>query len=207
MARYTEAVCRLCRREKQKLFLKGEKCYVNCTLDKRGYPPGQHGQRRGKVSTFGIQLREKQKVKRLYGVMERQFRRYFKIADRYRGVTGTVLLQLLERRLDNVLYRIGLAPSRHSARQMVVHGNVLVNGKKIDRPSYRTNVGDEITVIPKLKQANVVQSAVASSETRGRLPWISFNPDTLTGRIVNIPERDQIPVDVKEQLIVELYSK
>lgn len=207
MARYTQAVCRLCRREQQKLFLKGEKCYSKCIFEKHSSPPGMHGQRRGKISTFGLQLREKQKAKRMYGILERQFRRYFKRAERYRGVTGTVLLQLLERRLDNVLYRMGLGPSRGAARQMIVHGHVLVNGKRVDRPSYTIDVGEEITVDEKLKKNVVVQAAVSSGTTRGKVAWLEFDPVTLQGSILSIPEREDIPVDIKEQLIVELYSK
>lgn len=208
MARYHDAVCRLCRRERTKLYLKGERCQgPKCAVERQNYPPGQHGQNRRKLSTYGLQLREKQKAKRIYGVLERQFRRYFEIAERYRDVTGTVLLQLLERRLDSVLYRMGVTSSRSAARQLIRHGHVRVNGKKVDIPSYLVKVGNEVTVTENARSNPHVQAALALTERRGRVPWLDFSPETFMGRVTAIPKREDIPVDIKEQLIVELYSK
>lgn len=208
MGRYNESVCRLCRREGVKLFIKGERCYSSkCAFERRSYAPGQHGAVRKKLSTYGIQLREKQKVKRIYGVMERQFRRYFEIADRYRGATGTVLLQLLERRLDNIVYRLGFASSRRHARQLIAHGHARVDGKKVDIPSYLVKPGQEITINGKMLDNLYVQRALKIAETRGRPSWLEFDPDKAIGKIVRIPERSEIPIDVNEQHIVELYSK
>ena len=204
MARYSGPVCRLCRREGMKLFLKGERCYTEkCAIEKRNFPPGQHGKaRRQKIAGYGIQLREKQKVKRIYGVLEDQFRRYFEAADRQRGITGETLLQLLERRLDNVVYRLGLATSRAQARQLVRHGHFLVNGKKVDIPSYSMKAGDTVAV-----RASNPAIAHAIEEVKGRgIPgWLTF--DGQTGKVVSLPTREQINLPVQEQLIVELYSK
>lgn len=209
MARYTQAVCRLCRREGRKLHLKGLRCESpKCAINKRNFPPGQHGlSRRPRDSAYRVQLREKQKAKRIYGVLERQFRRYFTIADRYRGVTGTNLMQLLERRLDNIVYRLGLAPSRSAARQLVCHGNVHINGKKVDIPSYLVKVGQEVTIKEKLREHPMIKQALENIERVGRLGWLEFSTDSLVGKMVSIPSREEIPTELEEQLIVELYSK
>lgn len=208
MGRFGESVCRLCRREGMKLFLKGERCYSSkCAFERRSYAPGQHGSSRKKLSTYGLQLREKQKVKRIYGVMERQFRRYFEIAERFRSATGTVLLQLLERRLDNVMYRSGFASSRRQARQLVTHGNVLVNGRKVDVPSFLVKPGHEVSVKPAFLDNVYVQRSLKLADTRGRVPWVEYDSDKSAAKFVRIPERDEIPFEVNEQLIVELFSK
>ena len=208
MGRYTGPACRLCRREGLKLYLKGEKCYAaSCAIEKRNYPPGQHSRSRGKTSTYRLQLREKQKIKRIYGIMERQFRRYFSIANKFRGVTGTILLQLLERRLDNVVYRLGFASSRHQARQLVRHGNILVDGKKNNIPSYLLRQGQTVSVVEPLRENVFVRNALEMTQVRGRMPWIEFNLNSWTGKFSYIPTREEIPLDVKEQLVVELYKK
>lgn len=209
MARYTDAKCRLCRRQGEKLFLKGTRCHSSkCAIDRRNFPPGQHGQNRTKLSTYGQQLREKQKAKRIYGILERQFRRYFAIADRFRGVTGTVLLQLLEQRLDNVVYRLGIGASRAQARQLVRHGHLLVDGRKVDIPSFRVRPGQTITVREESRTNKVVTQNLEDAEARGsRMEWMDWNPESFTGRLLAVPSREQIPVTVKEQFIVELYSK
>jgi small subunit ribosomal protein S4 len=209
MARYIGPVCRLCRREGMKLFLKGERCYTEkCAIEKRNLPPGQHGKlRKAKLVGYGLQLREKQKVKRIYGVLENQFRRYFEAAERQRGITGETLLQLLERRLDNVIYRLGLATSRAQARQLVRHGHFLVNGRKVDVPSYSVRVGDEIGVRSGSTQNTVIQHAIEEVKGRGIPEWLAFDTDKLAGRIASLPTREQINLPVQEQLIVELYSK
>ena len=209
MARYIGPVCRLCRREGMKLFLKGERCYTEkCAIEKRNVPPGQHGRsRRAKVAGYGIQLREKQKVKRTYGVLENQFRRYFEAADRQKGITGQLLLQSLERRLDNVIYRVGFATSRAQARQLVRHGHFLVNGKKVDIPSYAVRQGDTIAV----RQGSVENASIkhAMEEVKGRgIPeWLTLEVSGQSARISSLPTREQINLPVQEQLIVELYSK
>ena len=209
MARYTAAVCRLCRREGMKLFLKGERCYTEkCAIEKRNVPPGQHGRsRKAKMVGYGVQLREKQKVKRIYGVLEDQFRGYFEEAERTRGITGVPLLQLLERRLDNVVYRLGLSTSRPQARQLVRHGHFLVNGKKVDIPSYSVREGDVITVLGRTQKNPTIEHAMEEVKGRGIPAWLSFDPNAISGRIVSIPTREQINLPVQEQLIVELYSK
>ena len=209
MARYRGAVCRLCRREGKKLFLKGERCFgAKCAIERRNVPPGQHGQTRKKMSTYGVQLREKQRAKRIYGILERQFRRYFATADAYRGVTGTVLLQLLERRLDNVVYRIGYMASRKSARQFVRHNHVLVNGHRVNIPSYQVRPGDVIAITPKSREMQPVQESMAQIERRGRKPWLEFIPEDFSARFVSVPAREDLDdIDVREQLIIELYSK
>ncbi len=208
MARYINANCRLCRREHQKLFLKGTKCYTDkCPFDKRGYAPGQHGQvRRTKVSEYGIQLREKQKVRRIYGILEAQFRNYFELALKQTGRTGESLVKLLERRLDNVVFRLGFAPSRKAARQLVLHGHFIVNGKRVDVPSYLVKAGDVISVHAKSRKLEVIHSAVKRTKD-GLFPWLSLDKANLTGTFLNIPERAVIPLAANEQLIVELYSK
>jgi small subunit ribosomal protein S4 len=209
MARYNGPVCRLCRREGMKLFLKGERCYTEkCAIEKRNLPPGQHGKaRKAKMVGYGIQLREKQKVKRIYGVLENQFRRYFEAADRQRGVTGVTLLQSLETRLDNVVYRLGLATSRPQARQLVRHGHFLINGKKVDIPSYAVRAGDEVKVRPSSLKNASIQHAIEEVKGRGIPEWLQLDGERAGGRIVAVPTREQINLPVQEQLIVELYSK
>jgi small subunit ribosomal protein S4 len=209
MARYIGPVCRLCRREGMKLFLKGERCYTDkCAIEKRNVPPGQHGRaRKAKMAGYGIQLREKQKVKRTYGVLESQFRRYFEAADRQKGVTGELLLQMLERRLDNVVYRLGFATSRAQARQLVRHGHFLVNGKKVDIPSFAVRSGDQIAIRSGSAQNPAIQHAMEEVKGRGIPEWLNFDPASLAGRISQLPTREQINLPVQEQLIVELYSK
>jgi small subunit ribosomal protein S4 len=207
MARYTGAVCRLCRREGMKLFLKGERCYTEkCAIEKRNFPPGQHGKtRKQKLAGYGVQLREKQKVKRIYGVLEDQFRRYFEAADRTRGITGETLLQLLERRFDNVIYRLGLATSRPQARQLVRHGHFQVNGKKVDIPSYSLRAGDVVTIKGTSAKNATIVHAMEEVKGRGVPGWLTFDGET--GKIMSLPTREQINLPVQEQLIVELYSK
>jgi small subunit ribosomal protein S4 len=209
MARYIGPVCRLCRREGMKLFLKGERCYTDkCAIEKRNVPPGQHGRsRKAKMVGYGVQLREKQKVKRTYGVLENQFRRYFEAADRQKGVTGELLLQFLERRLDNVIYRLGFATSRAQARQLVRHGHFLVNGKKVDIPSYSVRSGDTIAVRSGSAENPTIQHAMEEVKGRGIPEWLLFDSATTSGRISSLPTREQINLPVQEQLIVELYSK
>jgi small subunit ribosomal protein S4 len=208
MARYIDANCKLCRRENEKLFLKGSRCLSEkCSFEKRGYAPGQHGQNiRRKVSEFGLQLREKQKVRRIYGVLERQFRTYFAEADRKKGITGENLLQMLECRLDNLIYRLGFAPSRKAARQLVRHRHFLVNDTIVDIPSYQVRVHDIIKVKEKSKSLDVIHLAL--KETRGEaIPWLRLNKAGLEGELLEIPKREDIPTPAQEQLIVELYSK
>ena len=211
MARYAGPVCRLCRREGMKLFLKGERCYAEkCAIEKRNVPPGsQQGRRRrpSKVMGYGLQLREKQKVKRTYGVLESQFRRYFAEAERQRGSTGETLLQLLERRLDNVVYRLGLATSRPQARQLVRHGHLYVNGKRADVPSYSLKEGDAVSVRERSNKKASILYAMEEVKGRGIPGWLQFDASAMTGRIASLPTREQINLPVQEQLIVELYSK
>ena len=209
MARYIGPVCRLCRREGMKLFLKGERCYTDkCAIEKRNVPPGQHGRaRKAKMAGYGVQLREKQKVKRTYGVLESQFRRYFEAADRQKGVTGELLLQLLERRLDNVIYRLGFATSRAQARQLVRHGHFVVNGHKVDIPSYSVRSGDTIGVRSTSAQNPTIQHAMEEVKGRGIPEWLTIDSGAMAGRISQLPTREQINLPVQEQLIVELYSK
>lgn len=207
MARYTGSVCRLCRREQAKLFLKGERCYsAKCAMNRHSAPPGQHGQGRRKPSNYGIQLREKQKARRAYGVLESQFRKYFEIAERKKGITGENLLQLLERRLDNVVYRLGLGVSRAQARQMVLHGHIRVNGKKVDIASYLTDVGDVITVRER-SQSNDRLKELRETADKPMPKWLEFDANNLTGKIVALPQRDDIDLTIEEHLIVELYSR
>jgi len=192
-----------------KLFLKGERCYTDkCAIEKRNVPPGQHGRaRKAKMAGYGVQLREKQKVKRTYGVLESQFRRYFEAADRQKGVTGELLLQMLERRLDNVVYRLGFATSRAQARQLVRHGHFLVNGKKVDIPSFAVRSGDSIAIRSGSAQNPTIQHAMEEVKGRGIPEWLNFDSAALAGRISQLPTREQINLPVQEQLIVELYSK
>ncbi|MBP7867586.1 MAG: 30S ribosomal protein S4 [Acidobacteria bacterium] len=209
MARYNESVCRLCRREGIKLFLKGDRCFKDsCAVNRRPYPPGEQGrQRRSKIMGYGLQLREKQKVKRIYGVLERQFRKYFKEADRLKGITGANLLILLESRLDNVIYKIGFAASRAQARQFVRHGKILVNGRCVDIPSFQVSKGDEITVKEGFRKNAFLFANVEIAGSRGIPGWLSMDKDTLKGRVLELPRREDVNLDVNEQLIVELYSK
>ena len=209
MARYTNAVCKLCRREKEKLFLKGSRCYTEkCAIERRGYPPGQHGQMmRRKTSDYGLQLREKQKVRRVYGILERQFHNYYMKAAKSKGVTGESLLAMLERRLDNFVYRLGFAPSRASARQLVRHRHFSVNGRIVDIPSYLVSPGDIIKVRDKSKNLDVIHVALKDADRSADIPWLRINKAALEGELLEIPKRADIPVVVSEQLIVELYSK
>ncbi|MBP1604476.1 MAG: rpsD [Acidobacteria bacterium] len=209
MARYIGPVCRLCRREGMKLFIKGERCYTEkCAIEKRNVPPGQHARaRRAKLAGYGLQLREKQKVKRIYGVLENQFRRYFEVAERQRGITGETLLQLLERRLDNVVYRLGFATSRAQGRQLVRHGHFMVNGRKVDIPSYSVKANDVISVRSASTKVPAIAHAMDEVKGRGIPEWLNLDPEKLAGRIVSLPTREQINLPVQEQLIVELYSK
>lgn len=207
MARYTDAVCRLCRREGIKLYLKGDRCYTDkCAVSKRAYAPGQHGTSRRKLSNYGLQLREKQKAKRFYGVLESQFRKYFEIADKESGITGENLLRLLESRLDNVVYRLGFASSRAEARQLVVHGHFRINGKKVDIPSYLINPGEVISVAEKSRSSNKFKSL--AENFKGDVPnWLTVDIDKLEGTVVSLPSREDVDLPIAENLIVELYSK
>jgi len=208
LARYTDSVCRLCRRENLKLFLKGERCYTDkCAIERRNYPPGQHGQGRPKFSEYSIQLREKQKVKRIYGLLEKQFRRTFAEANRTRGITGETLLTLLERRLDNVAYRLGFASSRAEARTLVRHGHLLVNGRKTNIPSYTVRAGDVISVKEQSRQLGRVVSAMDGVQRRGVPDWAELDREAISGRIKTLPSRGDITMPINEKLIVELYSK
>ena len=208
MARYTGPRCRLCRREGSKLFLKGDRCYSEkCAFERRSYAPGQHGKARIKVSDYGLRLREKQRVRRIYGVKESQFRRYFSMADRQKGVTGTNLLVLLERRLDNVVYRLGFADSRSQARQLVKHGHFLVNGKRVDIPSYLVKVGDVIEVREKSKDIPPIVQAIEAVARRGVPDWLELDSDAKKGTVKAMPERSHITMPIQEHYIVEFYSK
>ena len=198
----------MCRREKDKLYLKGDRCYSDkCAVIRHAYPPGEHGQGRQKFSEFGQQLREKQKARRIYGVMERQFRRYFKEADRRKGVTGEILLQILESRLDTVVYRMGLARSRAEARQLINHGHFEVNGRKVDIPSYLTRVGDIVAVREHRKSKPVFKQIIADREQQGVVDWLEVDHEKLEGKVTRVPQRDEIDVPVTEHFIVELYSR
>ena len=207
MARYTESKCRLCRREGAKLFLKGDKCYKqSCPFEKRPVAPGQHGASRKKVSEYGLQLREKQKTKRIYGVLEGQFRQYYVKADKMKGVTGENMLSLLERRLDNVVFRMGIAASRTQARQIVTHGHFTVNGRNVNIPSYSVKAGDVIAVKENSRDNKFF--AEIKQMQKGTMPkWVDFNPDTLEGKVIALPVREDIDAQIAEHMIVELYSK
>jgi len=209
MARYINAVCRLCRRQGEKLFLKGTKCFTEkCPITKRAYAPGQHGQgRKQKLSNYGVQLKEKQKVKRMYGVLERQFRRYFHMASKTKGVTGKVLLQLLERRLDNVVFRMGLGLSRSQARQIVRHNQIAVNGQRVNIPSYLVDKDDLVQVKTKEKALKKIKEILEVSKDRTVPEWLAFNRQDLSAKVVRLPEKVDIQQTIQEQLIVELYSK
>ena len=208
MARYTDSVCRLCRREGIKLYLKGSRCETaKCAIEKRAYPPGQHGQGRKKFSEYGTQLREKQKVKRIYGVLEKQFRNYFFAADKKKGITGENLLQKLELRMDNVIYRMGLASSRSTARQLVGHGHFTVNGKKMNIPSYALGQGDTIALNPNKIKKIPVKNAIENIKGKTLPDWLSFDTDSKQGIIQALPTREHVAMPIEEQLIVELYSR
>ncbi len=208
MARYSGSVCRLCRRENLKLFLKGERCYTDkCAIERRNYPPGQHGQARPKFSAYSIQLREKQKVKRMYGLLENQFRRTFDLAARVKGITGEALLVLLERRLDNVTYRLGFACSRADARMLVRHGHILVNGKRVTIPSYFIRAGEVVSVKEQSRQIGRVVSALEAAQRRGVPEWAEVDREGFSGRMKLLPTRSDITAPINEKLIVELYSK
>lgn len=211
MARYTGAACRLCRREGIKLFLKGQRCLTDkCAIDKRNFVPGEYGKshfRRRQLIGYGQQLREKQKVKRMYGILENQFRRYFRKAETTKGVTGEILLQLLERRLDNITFRMGFALSRPQARQFVLHGHILVNGKRVNIPSYQVKKGDELSVLLKSRKNPLILSAVEGVSGKGLPEWLNVDRETLTGQVLELPSREAIGVPVEVSLIVELYSK
>ncbi len=208
MARYTGAVCRLCRREGLKLFLKGERCYTDkCSIERRNYPPGEHGQARPKFSEYAIQLREKQKLRRIYGLLEGQFRRYFDLADRSKGVTGDVLLQLLERRLDNIAYRLGFATSRAEARQLVRHGHLTVNGRKVDVPSYLVRAGDVVSVRERSRRIARIAESLAVAQRRGVPDWLEVDAEGFRGTVKALPTRADLTMPINEKLVVELYSK
>jgi len=208
VARYTASVCRLCRREGMKLFLKGDRCFKDkCAFERRGYAPGQHGRRRTKIQGYGVQLREKQKVKRMYGVLERQFRRYFAEATRSKGITGASLLQMLERRLDNVVYRLGFASSRAMARQLVGHGHFQIDGRKVDIPSSLVRVGAVISVRERSRKNEAIKSCLDTAAGRGVPAWLELDREAFRGTVKQLPARDEIAIPIQEQLIVELYSK
>ena len=208
MARYSESVCRLCRREGMKIFLKGDRCFSErCAFERRAYPPGQHGQKRSKFSEYGIQLREKQKVKRIYGILERQFRLFFHRAERMKGITGENLLMLLERRLDNVVFRMGFAPTRAEARQLVRHSHFLINGKKVNIPSYQTKQGDVVELREKSRKIARISESLQTVVRRGIPQWVEIEAKDFKGTIKASPAREDLTMPIQEQLIVELYSK
>ncbi len=208
MARYTGPSCRMCRRENMELFLKGERCYTDkCAIKRRNYPPGQHGQGRAKVSDYGVQLREKQKVRRIYGVLEKQFRSFFERADRMKGVTGENLLNLLERRLDNTIYRLGFASSRTEARQVIRHGHFTLNGKKVNIPSIQVKVGDVVELRQKSRSIASINESLEGVVRRGIPQWLELDKDAYKGVVKSLPVREDITMPIQEQLIVELYSK
>ena len=208
MARYTGPVCRLCRREGMKLFLKGDRCHTDkCGIERRPWPPGMHGQRRRKKTDYAVQLREKQKVRRIYGLMEKQFRRYFERAERQKGVTGANFLRLLERRLDNVVYRLGFASSRNEARQLVRHAHFLLNGRKVDVPSILVRPGDVIEVREKSKNIEPIERAIEARGRQAVVRWLEVDVDARKGKVLAMPEREDIDMPIEEHLIVEFYSK
>jgi small subunit ribosomal protein S4 len=208
LARYREAVCRLCRREGVELYLKGDRCFTDkCAIKRRGYPPGQHGQRRPKHSDYGVQLREKQKAKRIYGILEKQFRTYFEKADRMKGKTGDNLLILLERRLDNVVYKLGFTQTRRESRQIVRHGHFLVNGRKVNIPSFLVKAGDVVELREKSRKIPTVNEALDAVVRKGIPPWLELDRGNFRGSVKVLPARADIQEPIQEQLIVELYSK
>jgi small subunit ribosomal protein S4 len=209
LTNYTGSDCRICRRENVKLFLKGDRCYSDkCAFDRRSYPPGEHGERRGrKTSDYGIQLREKQKIKRIYGLSEKQFHLFFERAERQKGITGTNLLVALERRLDNVVFRLGFASSRAQARQLVQHSHFLVNGKKVNIPSYEVKVGDSVAVRERSRSMQLIQDSMDAVVRRGLPQWLDLEKENLKGMVKNLPVREDLTMPMQEQLVVELYSK
>ena len=209
MARYSGPVCRLCRRERMKLFLKGDRCFKEkCAVERRNFPPGQHGTRRGRRTLgYGLQLREKQKVKRIYGVLESQFRNYFEEADRRKGITGENLLVMLERRLDNVVYSLGFAASRAQARQLVRHGHVLVDGRKVSIPSYQVKANESVVVKEASRKNPMIRSSVETARGRGVPEWLELDAENVSGKVLRLPTREDIKLPIQEQLIVELYSR
>jgi small subunit ribosomal protein S4 len=209
MGRYTDPSCRQCRRERQKLFLKGTKCFTEkCPVERRGYPPGQHGQsRRQKISEYGVQLREKQKVRRSYGLLEKQFRNYFEKALSQSGRTGETLVKMLESRLDNVVYRLGFAPSRKAGRQLVTHGHILVNNHSVTIPSFLLRAGDVVQIREKSRKLELIHASMKRMKDSAMLPWLSLDKASMTGTFLTVPERADVPLNANEQLIVELYSK
>ena len=207
MARYTEAVCRQCRREGQKLFLKGDRCYTKCAYDKRPHAPGQHGQGRRKPSEYGLQLREKMKVRRYYGILESQFRKYFEMAERRKGETGPNLLAILESRLDNVVYRLGFAMSRPEARQLVLHGHFTVNGRRVNIPSFLVKPGDMVALCEKSRSLEKFKSNIEANASRPTPKWLDLDSANAQAKVTALPERDDIDLPIEEHLIVELYSK
>lgn len=208
MSRYLGPVCKLCRREGEKLYLKGEKCYSSkCPYDKRSYSPGEHGRRSSRFSEYGLQLREKQKAKRIYGLLERQFKGYFKKAERQKGVTGENLFRMLEARLDNIVYRLGFAASRRDARQLVSHKHILVNDKRVNIPSYQVKAGDQIKVRERSRELDRIIDALEAAAQRGISKWLEVDADERAGIVHALPTRDQIPVKVQDQLIIEHYSR
>jgi len=208
LARNTEAVCRLCRREGMKLFLKGDRCFKDkCAIERRNYPPGQHGRRRSKLLGYGIQLREKQKVKRIYGLLESQFRLAFARANSRKGITGANLLEELERRLDNVVYSLGFAASRAQARQLVRHGHVTVDTRKVSIPSFRVGKGQTVSIKERSRANEQIKASVETARARGVPAWLDLTPESFSGRVVELPKREDIKLPIQEQLIVELYSK
>ena len=208
MSRYTGPVCKICRREGMKLFLKGERCFTDkCAIEQREYPPGQHGQGRVRTTEYRVHLREKQKVRSTYGVSEAQFKRYYDMARSHRGVTGELLLQLLERRLDNIVYRLGFSPSRNGARQLITHGHITVNSRKVNVPSFLVNAGDTIEVKEKSKKLNAINSSLENREQRGWTEWLEMDKDAKKGKVKALPERKDMPTTIQETLIIEYYSK
>jgi len=208
LARYTESQCRLCRRETMKLYLKGDRCYSDkCAIERRNYPPGQHGQGRGKLSEYGLQLREKQKIKRIYGLVEKQFESYFEEADRQKGVTGTNFLILLERRLDNSVYRLGFASSRSQARQLVRHNHFMVNGRKVNIPSFLLRPGDTVSVAEGSRNLQAINESIGAMPRRGLPAWLEVDSAKYEGIFKVFPNRDEMNLPVQEQLVVEFYSK
>jgi small subunit ribosomal protein S4 len=208
VGRYTESVCKLCRREGLKLFLKGDRCFtVKCAIEKRNYPPGEHGQRRSKPSEYGLQLREKQKMKRLYGIQEAQFRTYFEMAERQKGVTGENLVRLLEQRLDNVVHRLGFGASRAQARMLIGHGHVLVNGRRVTISSFLLRAGDVVEVRPASRDREVIQVALEGAKKRRIPSWLELDAATFKGTVRSLPSKEEMAIPVQEQLVVALYSK
>lgn len=208
MARYLDSKCKLCRREGEKLFLKGEKCFSDkCAIERRNYPPGQHGQKKGRLSDYGVQLREKQKLRRIYGLLEKQFRNLYKKADKHKGITGENLLQMLESRLDNIVFLMGFGASRSEARQIVRHNSILVNGKRVNTPSYLVSPGDLIELDNKSKEHIRIKSSMQSAENRGFPAWIEMDMKGMKGFYKNRPDRSDLPSTINESLVVELYSK